>query len=549
MDQLSTLYSSRSQRGLENSTAAFDRIMSTPNRSGSFLIDSSQQSPYRNRSVTYPGNAEFITYSRSEKAFQGVVEHNARSNTAPAHFAQFDSDRLPQTDVLTLSNTNNVPVGKVSLKTTITPICYSMGVIENSEGKQLGTCTLINKKGNSALVIMARHSIEGEDIPKLYVTFGKLQTGQFPSDFQQGPTMNCFEVVENDAKADYAIVHIRGNIPENLQPVPLDTTGGINGTTALLHYPLGNTLKVSVHDSVEDIYDSLYVSTFHDSDYISSGGAYINTVGQMCALHLGTEDSDFAVEGNSLFRYAITLAKILELHPHSILGKCANNINLKDSDFESHETFLPFLPRNFLLDEEGRQSKNILTEICKDLKDKKIAYTKDKKVTLSKPNLKYIAKTYPDKFQAFLDRCLNQNGIHGSTREFSAVGYIESDHVIPYDVWKSTKNKGMSAIVAGKEKRPGENKMPAITIDYEMHRNLKTTGSSKNSKNFRAQIKNLCDLERVDLALISCFEEYKINGYNLVLNKATIENSIDYHINMNLIDKKKKKDILAALKI
>lgn len=105
-------------------------------------------------------------------------------------------------------------------------------------------------------------------------------------------------------------------------------------------------------------------------------------------------------------------------------------------------------------------------------KDKGIKQNQNGTISFSKSNLKYIASKYPKKFELFEEKCLGITGFHGITHLFSVKEVIESDHTIPHNVWKTTTNPKMKKIVKGGGKRKGENEMPAITIPYEIHRDL-----------------------------------------------------------------------------
>jgi hypothetical protein len=138
-------------------------------------------------------------------------------------------------------------------------------------------------------------------------------------------------------------------------------------------------------------------------------------------------------------------------------------------------------------------------------------------------------------------------GLHKTSKQYSVKKYIESDHTIFYDVWKSTNNKVMRKQIKGGGKRPGENELPAITILYNAHRNLLTTGSSKEAKIFRGKLVELCNQDRVDKALIKCFKDYAGNGINLKEYQTSINQSLADHVQLGLIDAQQKKNIISEL--
>lgn len=166
-------------------------------------------------------------------------------------------------------------------------------------------------------------------------------------------------------------------------------------------------------------------------------------------------------------------------------------------------------------------------------------------VLFSASNLEKIASKYPVKYERFKKKCLGKTGLHELTRQFSVTRVIESDHTIPHNVWNSTINPKMNKIASnGGGKRQGENKMPAITIPYEIHRELLTTGSSKESKVFRQELLDLCNAGRIKRALIKCYQEYEDKGLDLQLYKSQLKNSLDDHVDLGLISNTDKMFII-----
>lgn len=184
-------------------------------------------------------------------------------------------------------------------------------------------------------------------------------------------------------------------------------------------------------------------------------------------------------------------------------------------------------------------------------KDKKVQRISGGKISFSTSNLEYIKAIYPVEFQSFKDECLGISGIHGQTRLYSVVGVIESDHTIPHDVWKSTTNPKMQAICmkGGAGRRIGEDFMPAITIPYNLHRNLLTTGSGADREKFRKDLVDLCNKGKIDEALIKCYKEYKRNGMNTGTGcyRTAIEKSLDEHVALGLITMAQKTTIIGRL--
>lgn len=148
-----------------------------------------------------------------------------------------------------------------------------------------------------------------------------------------------------------------------------------------------------------------------------------------------------------------------------------------------------------------------------------------------------------------IEKCLKIAGLHNITRQYSVLGFIESDHTIPHNVWKSTQNPLMKNLVKGSGKRPGENNMPAITIPDSIHQSFLTTGKSCAVQNFHNSLVALCDKGQIDEALIQCFQEYQSKGIDLKEYKDAIEKSLQEYINLNLITFNQKNDILTRLNI
>lgn len=493
-----------------------------------------------NRSYSYPYQPD-ILYSDPTKAFNSSVPYNTQTLPYMPVSGIFKPRRLDQTDVLYVPPPAQQPFfGEVPLAPVVSKNICNMGAITTHTGENLGTCTLISEN----LVLVARHTIEGKDIRGLYANFGyHLQ--------YDGSLHICEQawfdyVVEDDQECDYAIVKLKTAVKRN-EYLKLSISDDPIAELALLHYPIGKPLKVSVHAILQSHYYSHYLNTFHDTDYFSSGGAYLDPLGHLTALHLGSQlDGDRV----NVSRYAITLKRIVERNPHSILlqltnGRLSQSVSYK---WDQHQHFLELGTQPFLMDEEGYQSKKILTNLLKNIHDPHIQKNKGG-VALSATNLDYIQAHYPIKFKQFEKQCLFIAGTHKTTKQFSVVGYIESDHVIPHDVWKSTTNPKMKKLVKGSGTRPGENEMPAITIPYDKHRDLLTTGSSPQSVNFRKSLVTLCNQGKVDQALTRCFQEYRKNGISLKAHKPQIIASLDAHVTVGVITKSQKNGILSTLNI
>lgn len=369
-------------------------------------------------------------YSSINKAYYPVVPYNTQSFHYSPVMGQFDFIRLKQTDVLDLIYSRKPPPNPlqvVSLAHTISPLLNKMGTIKDSiTGQNVGTCTLIANN----LVLVARHAVEGGDIRNLNVRFGYTE---FNGSFDYGDQTSFHCVIEENVKCDYAIIQLKQPLGSRLGFVSLSIEGHTTAEPALLHYPLGKPLKVSVHTLVQTQYQNDYLLAYHDSDYFSSGGAYFDPMGRMIAMHLGAE-----LEGEmmNLPRYALPLEAIVRLSPHSLLGKLARGELPQAHAYTTHvsQTYLAPTNHNYLIDEEGRESEKILRNLLTNQlkKDKKIQRNNNRTISFSKSNLEYISDKYERKYDLFEETCLGITGVHGFTRLYSVTGLIESDHTLPH---------------------------------------------------------------------------------------------------------------------
>ncbi|MCB1074550.1 MAG: trypsin-like peptidase domain-containing protein [Simkania sp.] len=484
-------------------------------------------------------------YSTREKAFYPVLPYNTQTQNYMPVTGHFDISRLRQTHVLDLIYSPPFTMkqfGVIPVSETISPLINKMGTMQDQKtGESLGTCTLIANN----LVMVARHAVQGRDVRNIHVRFG--QTEFNGKSYIAGHTsFQC--VIEEDLGLDYAIIQLNEPVGQRLGHVPLSAHEDIVTEPVLLHYPLQKSLKVSVHSFVQTTYQTKYLLAYHDSDYFSSGGAYFDPLGRMNAMHLGSQ-----LEGDSmnLIRYAVPLKDIVNLRSHSFLALLATGELSQANSYtaEAAPVFLPSAPHNYLMDEEGYQSEKILRNLLRKhlLKDKKIGRTKTGAISFSKANLEYIASKYPREYKVFLDKCSGITGTHGLTKQYSVKGCIESDHTLPHDVWKSTTNPKMRRLVSGGGSRPGENEMPAMTIPYDNHRELRTTGSSTAAIAFRKQLIRLCNANKIDDALTLCFNEYALHGINLKDYQMQIDQCLKEHVLLKVISTKEKQKIMKKL--
>lgn len=474
-------------------------------------------------------NAQIQTaYSTASKTFYPINPYNVTPRYSPT--VQFDIGQLEQTDVRDIISLRyEDPFGAISLAKTVNSLISKMGAIQTKTKKVLGTCTLISED----LVITARHVIEGEQMDDLMLAFDYIKA-QNHSNFQSFQTGLDY-VVEDDPKFDYAIIKLKAPIGK-LGYAELNSGDPFPGETALLHYPheRGLTVSVNTFDQQSSHY-SLYTRCFHDSDYGSSGGAYFDPFGRLTAIHLGAE---LEADGVNLSRCAIKIQDIVARNRSSLLSYYS-------SGTKTFKRYLEPYFRDFLIDEEGAQSQRIFTELLGNAvkTDKKITLTKAKIVAFSK--LDYLYNNYHSTFLKTYNLCLYITGAHAFTKQYSMAYRIESDHIIPHHVWAATTLPSMKHLVRGGGSRPGENEMPAITIPYGIHRDLRTTVS----KIFHQELINLCDQDRVHRAFIKCVKEYQANGIDLTIVKIkkAIIKCLDLHIKLGVIKKGKRNSVINLL--
>ncbi len=483
-------------------------------------------------------------YSSINKSFYQVVPSNTHNFQSPAAKVHFDITELRQTNVLDfISSQNSHPYlfGIVSLVDTISPLINRMGTMEDTVFEdKLGTCTLITHD----LVIVARHAVEGRNIQNIRVSFGyTYMNGTF---YQAGHT-SFKRVVEENVSCDYAIVQLNNPLGKDLGFVLMNFEAPMLAEPALLHYPLGKPLQISVHAFVQTEYQSERLLVYHDSDIFSSGGAYFDPMGCMIAMHLGAELQDKSM--NQL-RYAIPLELIVRRNPNSLLAKIAKGELLQATDsYHSHVNLYYLAPtdHDYLIDEEGTKSEIILRGLLKNevKTDTSIIKTSKGKISFSQENLSRIAKKYDKQYKQFVKECLGKTGKHGITHLYSITGVIESDHTLPHSVWAKTTNPKMKKHAKGKGARPGENGMPAITLPWEIHRIIRTTGGVKGHEAFIQSLISLCNNNKIDEAIIKCYEEYEDKGLLLFNYEDAIKNSLEDHVTLGVITTVEKNAIIS----
>lgn len=132
------------------------------------------------------------------------------------------------------------------------------------------------------------------------------------------------------------------------------------------------------------------------------------------------------------FRYAITLKKIVQLNPCSWLALFKSSSCIRFLNPSTH---------GFLIHEEGNQSQKILTKLLGSdrISEAKIKTTAAGLVAFKKKEyIEKIKELYEEEFESCVNACLYRSGYHQYTKEYSIANHIESDHTLPYNVWKRT---------------------------------------------------------------------------------------------------------------
>ncbi len=255
------------------------------------------------------------TYSTLDRIFYPSVPANSQTSSYTPVQGIFRVSRLEQSDILKVLDADPVDKGHlqgpydVSLKATLSSIWKAVGKIA-FKNNHLAGCTLLSHD----LAIVPCHSIEDLDVRTLHVTFGRVLTDQHTL---IGDSYNVQGIVECDPALDYAILKLEGTPGKKYGFLPIRQEG-VNSHPALLHYPLGKPQKISIHAYNQQFYQSNWLDTYHDTDYGSSGGAYISPAGSLVAIHLGSQRNSFSF---NLLRLALPIQRIIEEQSTGILNR------------------------------------------------------------------------------------------------------------------------------------------------------------------------------------------------------------------------------------
>jgi len=259
-------------------------------------------------------------YSTSAKQFYGPVPVSDHFSPYASTAGQFRIARMPQTDILDAIEEDPIEIGHlrspydVSLKDSLLPVATSVGMVLH-EGSQLGSCTLISPN----VAIVPCHCIEGIDVRNISALFNHVY---YRGAQQQTFSYRMEYILEADPELDYALVVLEGQPGKHHGFLPISSSLP-HAEPALLHHPLNKPLKLSIHAYVHTDYQVRLLSTYHDSDYGSSGGAYVGPSGKFFALHLGCARH---VQTLSLMRLALPVDEIIRKNPNSFLAPLTKDV-------------------------------------------------------------------------------------------------------------------------------------------------------------------------------------------------------------------------------
>lgn len=458
--------------------------------------DFSQQSIYQNP-LTSADNVE-SNYRKSWGKFYGAIASNTYAHDNASAIDNLDVTRLEQTSVLKLLN-GSIRLfqhieGQVSLLNLIDKCKSFMGVIWFSNQCR-GSCILIGQN----LVLTARHCVAGVYLPDLTVEFEYLE--------KRGKrTYQCNHCVESHRYLDFAVLVIEEEPGLVQTPALLECSEDpVDRDLPLLHHPSGKPLCVSVHAfGPRDI--SSRIITNHDTDTGSSGGAYLNVKGELIGVHLG---SDIYCLQMNLPRYAISLREIVRQVPHGIIAKIVQRVLNQSIPYKSTTAISYLQPAKpeLIIFEEGSISQQKLTDWIPTVPGLNLTMNAQRQIsTDTKADVKKIEDNFPLIFKRVVAESLNRGGQHGETRLHSIKFTVESDHVPPFNVWITTINKTMQAILkTTSSASQSRDVLPAVTIPWEIHRVMATTIDA----DFREKLVTLCNSGDIAGAISLNLSNYK----------------------------------------
>lgn len=368
------------------------------------------------------------------------------------------------------------------VKLAIKSVASLSGKLFNSDGIHIGGCLRVSED----VVVMPLHCAHA-------ITNGAVQF--LSPDLQTRRNCHVASLLESYDNIDLAVVQLR----EKQEAVALQFSDDTldEEQLILLHYPVStadSVLQVSANScKLSTTWDGYSLITSHDSSPGSSGGVYINVHGAVVGIHIGAHGQFEAMAGAEKYAYRfLGLSSIIEA----------------DSKLYG------------FLDPEGRKSQ-------KDFAGRLNATGKLAGVPLNATGgvafkvggisvVKNLKAAHPIEFQATVTASLGIAGHHGETRNYSIEGEIESDHPLPCEVWRETANMKLKKFAPGTTGRPGQNKMPAMTIPENVHSILRST----IDPGFRQQLVTLCDNDQIPDALKAIIDDQKHKGLPINMTPA-----------------------------
>lgn len=216
---------------------------------------------------------------------------------AATYFDTSTHTNFNKTDMDEIISTTSTKVS-ADVKAAIRGIAHLSGKVLNARGEYTGSCLRLSED----LVIMPLHCIKDIKDGKIQFLTPDLQGGRIVD-----IAASDIEAYEN---ADIAVVRLR----QKQEPVSIKFYDTIleGEQLFLLHRPDGrenDVLQVSSNVAQLATWDGYSVVTSHDSSHGSSGGIYINTRGEVVALHMGA--STLALMMFSVQKYAYLFAGVV----------------------------------------------------------------------------------------------------------------------------------------------------------------------------------------------------------------------------------------------
>ena len=177
-----------------------------------------------------------------------------------------------------------------------------------------------------------------------------------------------------------------------------------------------------------------------------------------------------------------------------------------------------------------------------------------------------IETKHPGPLAKTVYKCLGRGGKHGQTKEWSLKGKIESDHFPPFDAYVKALHllkckKEVKARINSNRRRDN---LPAITIPYNVHRGLDTTGNDTDHNEFRKEQAesigqgkfvdaiemNLGSYRTHGLFTQSTYPNLSNKNFRSLLKKYYVgfKNALQEHVNLKFINPEEKDQLLATLR-